>query len=67
MAVPQGRSLKGSFECPHCQARYVVNHLPRTATRDSGSVYCEACRRRMCQWNAYEQPTFSMVERPPRQ
>ena len=33
---------------------------------DSGSDYCECCKRRMCKWNSALQPRYRLVERPER-
>jgi transcription elongation factor Elf1 len=49
------------FNCPHCRARYSVTYT-RTATRDSGSAYCKVCRRRMVEWNAYKQPSYTPLD-----
>jgi len=54
-----------AFSCPHCGARYAVSYteLPMA---DSGSDYCECCRRKMIQWNSDLQPHFRLVERSDR-
>jgi hypothetical protein len=33
---------------------------------DSGSEYCECCKRRMVQWNSALQPHYRLVERSDR-
>jgi transcription elongation factor Elf1 len=48
------------FTCPHCPTEYWVSYK-ETLTRDSGSAYCKACRRKMIEWNDYAQPSFSPV------
>ena len=47
-----------NFKCPHCDVQYRVriSHAP---TRDSGTAYCVGCRRKMSEWNDYEQPVFT--------
>ncbi len=35
-------------------------------TRDSESAYCQVCHQKMSQWNSTEQPSYALVERPPR-
>jgi hypothetical protein len=53
------------FGCPHCGARYgvIYTQLP---IADSGSYYCECCKRRMVQWNSALQPHYKLVERADR-
>ena len=34
------------FRCPHCGAGYVVSYT-KLPVADSGSDYCECCKRRM--------------------
>jgi len=51
--------------CPHCGARYVVSYA-KLPIADSGSDYCECCKRRMFQWNSAMQPLYRLVERPER-
>jgi len=55
-----------TFDCPHCGGVYAVRytHLP---TRDSESAYCEVCRRKMSHWNSTERPSYTLIERPPRE
>jgi hypothetical protein len=53
------------FFCQHCEAQYVVSYTELPVS-DSGSVYCECCRRRMVQWNSALQPFFKLVQRPDR-
>ena len=53
------------FSCPHCGARYIVSYT-ELPIADSGSDYCECCKRRMCQWNSALQPRYRLVERPER-
>ena len=50
------------FFCRQCGARYVVSYtaLPMA---DSGSVYCDVCRRRMIQWNSALRPFYRLVAR----
>src|SRR3981189_2077778 len=47
-----------NFKCPHCdvQFRVRISHAP---TRDSGTAFCVGCRRKMSEWNDYEQPAFT--------
>jgi hypothetical protein len=52
-----------AFRCPHCGARYVVSYT-ELPIADSGSDYCECCKRRMLQWNSALQPRYRLVERP---
>jgi transcription elongation factor Elf1 len=54
-----------AFSCPHCGARYVVSYT-ELPIADSGSNYCECCKRRMVQWNSALQPRYKLVERPDR-
>jgi hypothetical protein len=53
------------FSCPHCGARYAVSYI-ELPIADSGSDYCECCKRRMLQWNSALQPRYRLVERPER-
>jgi hypothetical protein len=53
------------FSCPHCGAGYVVSYT-KLPIADSGSDYCECCKRRMSQWNSALQPRYRLVERPER-
>jgi transcription elongation factor Elf1 len=64
MALPQDFSPRKLFQCPYCEARYAVIYTS-TPTRDSGSAYCKVCRRRMSEWNAYTQPSYSLLDRGP--
>ena len=54
------------FNCRHCGARYVVSYT-ELPVADSGSVYCECCKRRMVQWNSALQPRYRLVKGPDRQ
>jgi formate dehydrogenase maturation protein FdhE len=49
------------FYCPHCGARYVVSYT-ELPIADSGSEYCECCKRRMIQWNSALQPRYRLVK-----
>jgi predicted Zn finger-like uncharacterized protein len=51
------------FICPHCSAQYAVSYteLPMA---DSGSVYCDVCKRKMIQWNSTLEPSYRLVKRP---
>ena len=51
------------FFCPRCDARYVVSYT-KLPIADSGSVYCENCKRRMVQWNSTLKPFYKLVQRP---
>jgi len=57
MIAPPGSTI---FQCPHCATEYHVTYRP-TLTRDSGSAYCKACRKKMIEWNDYSQPSFMPV------
>jgi len=48
------------FSCPHCEAQYVVSYT-ELPIADSGSAYCEVCRRRMVQWNSTLRPHYRLV------
>ena len=50
------------FFCRQCGARYVVSYTALPIA-DSGSVYCDVCRRRMIQWNSALQPFYRLVAR----
>ncbi len=50
------------FFCPQCGARYVVSYTALPIA-DSGSVYCDVCRRRMIQWNSALRPLYRLVAR----
>ena len=50
------------FFCPHCGARYVVSYTALPIA-DSGSTYCDVCRRRMTQWNSAQRPFYRLVAR----
>jgi hypothetical protein len=54
------------FSCPHCGARYVVSYT-ELPIADSGSEYCECCKRRMIQWNSTLRPRYRLVNRPDRE
>ena len=41
----------GSFICRHCGAEYLVRYT-ELSIADSGSVYCDVCRRQIIQWNS---------------
>jgi predicted Zn finger-like uncharacterized protein len=49
-----------NFQCPHCGAEYRVS-FSETPIRDSGTAYCMGCRRKMAEWNDYEQPVFTAM------
>jgi predicted Zn finger-like uncharacterized protein len=51
------------FICPHCGAQYVVRYT-KLPVADSGSVYCDVCRRKMIQWNSSLEPSYKLVKRP---
>src|SRR6202158_2413165 len=51
------------FICRHCGARYVVSYT-RLPIADSGSAYCDVCRRQMIQWNSSQEPSYKLVKRP---
>src|SRR6266542_5818257 len=53
------------FDCPYCGAVYAVRYT-QLPVRDSESAYCENCHRRMSHWNSTEQPSYTLIERPPR-
>jgi hypothetical protein len=50
------------FYCPHCGALFVVSYT-KLPIADSGSEYCECCKRRMIQWNSALQPRYRLVQR----
>jgi predicted Zn finger-like uncharacterized protein len=50
------------FFCPQCGARYVVSYTALPIA-DSGSVYCDVCRRRMIQWISALRPLYRLVAR----
>jgi hypothetical protein len=51
------------FICRHCGAQYLVRYTELPIT-DSGSVYCDVCRRQMIQWNSFREPSYKLVKRP---
>jgi hypothetical protein len=51
------------FICRHCGAVYVVSYT-ELPIADSGSTYCDVCRRQMIQWNSSQEPSFKLVKRP---
>ena len=53
----------GDFCCPHCGAQYVVSYT-QLPVADSGSVYCNVCRRNMIQWNSSQEPSYNLLKRP---
>jgi hypothetical protein len=53
----------GDFTCRHCGALYVVSNI-ELPIADSGSAFCEVCRRQMIQWNSILQPSYRLVRRP---
>ena len=57
------RTHVDKFICRHCGAQYLVSYtgLP---IADSGSVYCDVCRRRMVEWNSSQKPSYKLTERP---
>jgi hypothetical protein len=50
------------FVCRHCEAQYVVRYTSLPIA-DSGSVYCDVCRRQMIQWNSSQEPSYKLVKR----
>jgi uncharacterized Zn finger protein (UPF0148 family) len=52
----------GDFICRHCGARYLVSYT-QLLIADSGSVYCDVCRRQMIQWNSSREPSYKLVKR----
>jgi predicted Zn finger-like uncharacterized protein len=50
------------FHCPHCGSSYIVKYVTLPIA-DSGSVYCDVCRRRMSEWNSTAQPFYRVFER----
>jgi len=60
---PPTSTSGGDSICRHCGARYVVSYT-ELPIADSGSVYCDVCRRRMIQWNSSRQPSYKLVKRP---
>ena len=57
--------LDTTFSCPHYGAGYVVSYT-ELPIADSGSEYCECCKRRILQWNSALRPHYKLVERPDR-
>jgi predicted Zn finger-like uncharacterized protein len=57
------RADNGDPTCPHCGAQYFVSYTTLPIA-DSGSVYCNVCRRRMIQWNSSQKPSYKLVKRP---
>jgi len=55
------KPLQDVFKCPHCSTEYAITYQ-RTKNRDSGSAYCKVCRKKMCEWNAFAQPTFTPLD-----
>jgi hypothetical protein len=53
----------GDFTCRHCGALYVVRYI-ELPIADSGSVYCQVCRRQMILWNSILQPSYRLVKQP---
>jgi hypothetical protein len=53
----------GDFICRHCGAQYLVRYT-ELPIADSGSVYCDVCRRQMIQWNSSREPSYKLVKRP---
>jgi hypothetical protein len=53
----------GDFICRYCGAQYFVSYTALPIA-DSGSVYCDVCRRRMIQWNSSKEPSYKLVKRP---
>jgi hypothetical protein len=51
------------FICRFCGAQYFVRYTALPIA-DSGSVYCDVCRRRMVQWNSCKEPSYKLVKRP---
>ena len=52
-----------NFICRHCATQYVVSYT-KLPIADSGSVYCNVCRRQMIQWNSSQEPSYKLVKRP---
>jgi transcription elongation factor Elf1 len=52
-----------NFICRHCGAEYLVSYT-KLPIADSGSVYCDVCRRQMIQWNSSLEPSYKLVKRP---
>jgi hypothetical protein len=46
------------FICRHCGAVYVVSYT-ELPIADSGSTYCDVCRRQMIQWNSSQEPSLN--------
>jgi hypothetical protein len=53
----------GGFVCKYCRAEYLVSYRPLPIA-DSGSAYCDVCRRHMIQWNSSQEPSYKLVKRP---
>ncbi len=60
--MPESRKIEDSsvFACPHCTERYWVSYT-RTPVRDSGTAYCQTCRKRMSEWNSTAQPSYTII------
>jgi transcription elongation factor Elf1 len=56
-------TVDGDFICRHCGAEYVVSYT-ELPVADSGSVYCDVCRRKMIQWNSSLEPSYRLVKKP---
>ena len=52
-----------NFICRHCGAEYRASYT-ELPIADSGSVYCDVCRRQMIQWNSSQEPSYKLVKRP---
>ena len=52
-----------NFICRHCEALYLVSYT-ELPIADSGTVYCDVCRRQMIQWNSSQEPSYKLVKRP---
>jgi len=52
-----------NFSCRHCGAEYSVRYT-QLPIADSGTVYCDVCRRQMIQWNSSQEPSYKLIKRP---
>jgi len=57
------RTYDDNFICRHCGAQYLVRYT-ELPIADSGSFYCDVCRRQMIQWNSSQEPSYKPVKRP---
>ena len=51
------------FICRHCGAQYAVSYT-ELRIADSGSAYCDVCKRKMIQWNSTLEPSYRLVKKP---